>query len=65
MAQRVNLDGLPEEALEDVAAYVAAVRKRYESKTNGHQASSRVRFNVQPGTVYGDLRRDEIYDDER
>jgi hypothetical protein len=28
-------------------------------------AQERVRFNVRPGTVYGDLRREEIYDDER
>ena len=66
MAPRtIDLQGLPEEALNDVAAYVAAVRKRYESKANGHPAQERVRFNVQPGTVYGDLTREEIYDDER
>ena len=47
------------------AAYVAAVRKRYESKANEHPAQERVRFNVQAGTVYGDLTREEIYDDER
>ena len=66
MAQRaIDLEGLPEEALKDVAAYVAAVRKRYENKTNGRPAQGRVRFNVQPGTVYGDLTREDIYDDER
>ncbi len=66
MAERaINLDGLPEEALQDVAAYVAALRKRYEGKPNGHPTPERVRFNVQPGTVYGDLTREDIYDDER
>lgn len=66
MATRaIDLEGLPEEAQKDVAAYVAALRKRYESKTNGQPAQERVHFNVQPGTVYGDLTREEIYDDER
>jgi len=66
MANRaIDLEGLPEEALKDVAAYVAAVRKRYESKANGQPAQERVRFNVQPGTVYGELTREEIYEDER
>ena len=66
MAHRaIDLEGLPEEALKDVASYVAALRQRYESKTNGHPTQERVRFNVQPGTVYGDLTREDIYDDER
>jgi len=43
-ATRNRLGGSPEEALKDVAAYVAAL------------------LNVQPGTVYGDLTREDIYD---
>jgi hypothetical protein len=66
MARRaIDLEGLPEEALKDVAAYVAAIRKRYEDKKNGGPAQGRVYFNVQPGTVYGDRTREDIYDDER
>ena len=69
MATRaIDLTGLPDEAVKDVEAYVARLKQEYGTKANGQPAEARperVRFNVQPGTVYGDLTREEIYEDER
>ena len=70
MANRaIDLTDLPDEAVKDVEAYVARLKKRYERKARNGQAAGatpqRLRFNVQRGTVYGDLTREEIYDDER
>jgi hypothetical protein len=69
MARRaIDLEGLPEEAVRDVEAYVASVQKQYERKARGQRSlprRDRVHFDVQPGTVYGNLTREDIYEDER
>jgi hypothetical protein len=66
VTRAIDLAGLPDDAVKDVEAYVARLKRQYEPETNGQAAAQgRVQFNVQPGTVYGDLTREEIYDDER
>ena len=70
MATRaIDLTGLPDEVVNDVEAYVARLKKQYEPDAPKGRATAapraHVRFNVQPGTVYGDPTREEMYDDER
>lgn len=69
MATRaIDLAGLPDEAVRNIEAYVARLKKQYDVNATDEPAAApreRVRFNVQLGTVYGDLTREEIYDDER
>lgn len=69
MARRaINLEGLREDEVKAVEAFVETLRQKHKKQGNGKPGQvrrERVRFNIQPGTVHGDLTREEIYEDER
>lgn len=69
MATRaIDLEGLREDEVRAVEAFVETLRQKRTKQGNGQPGQARrerVRFNIQPGTVYGDLTREEIYEDER
>jgi hypothetical protein len=60
--EHINVKGLPEPIVRGLEVIVEMVRK-----LAGHQAPvprrERVTLGVRKGTVYGELTREEVYDD--
>jgi len=67
MATRaIDFAGLGDDDLKAVEAYVESLRQKRAREGNGQPSTAgRIVFHEKKGTVYGNLTREEIYEDER